>query len=250
VNAKLTRDLPTPLAVPYAMYHYGSRKDMALLFGLLEKTLLFVENVLRACASDFTDLSRPASLGFRIARIRKLSQAEGMDHRVGAARAFLNNKTSVQRIIQLRNRWAHADSVGRDVLLRRDKEVEQDLDEILEPVALLRLVLNDSEFEPAKQYVLSGMRGLFEPVELRGAWRLPIDTQLVAVEDELVVPLTPFFTWERGPSGENRVKLLTRVEGRSVHEYLDPLGDSQETSSGKRLPKSSSARRGRSPNDL
>jgi hypothetical protein len=229
VNAELIRQLPTPLATAYATHHFGGHKDVGRLFRLLESTLFFMDNVLRALAMDYSDLQRPASLGFRLDRIGKLS--ERYDY-VGIASPgwFANDKPRIERLVRLRNRWAHEGTASPQEASSEMSEVESGLDAILEPLRRLELLLTEKTGDEITAYRLMGLRGLFEPETVTvpaSAYEVvtsALDSDLCIRVAEELVSLHPFMRARKGVTGENRVDLLAKANFRG-YDYIDATGD-------------------------
>jgi hypothetical protein len=199
------------------------------LFLITEAVLIYTEDVLRAQLGDQSDLKTPAAMGKRVERCLVLTNRLKSMGREPAIEFVKENEENadLRLLISTRNKWVHS---GRSSNIDRIT-LDRALVRILSQLARVSIVLlREATAETPNAIALAGMSGLFggTPVALhREPSQLPIlessgSTLIAVVSQGEIFDLFPFFVYERGRSGENRVKLLTRISGDKP-EYLDPF---------------------------
>jgi hypothetical protein len=129
-------------------------------------------------------------------------------------------------LISARNKWAHAAPAPLSDRLKLDGALDRLLG-VVEGVCIVVVTSVQSGHTIAK--TLAGVSGLFggrsmtldrSLQELLSAADCP---QLIALPAHgMPVLLCPYLAFEIGRAGENRVKLLTRINA-GTREYLDPV---------------------------
>jgi len=238
MSTDLTDNLPTPLAYIVSRYMYRSAPSLPRLISILEITLLFIEDVLRAQAQFDQDMRRPATLGVKAGFIRELVRKLRRDGREPIFDFFEREDADIlQRMVSVRNRWAHGWSSERMDDGTVDK-FEHDLFRILRAVTQIHIVVGPIEGQRPVLYELRGVRGLFDPsVVIHGPSVQGLNPGAILAwrANGPEVSLYPFMRWYIGKFREHRLEFLSVVEPPKLL-YLDPLGSMDGEMAGEIAP--------------
>jgi len=237
MSTDLTDKLPTPLAYMVSRYMYRRAPSLPRLIAILEMTLLFIEDLLRAQAQFDQDRRRPAPLGVKAAHIRELARRLRLDGREPIVNILNEDADVIPRMVRVRNQWAHGwSSEGMDE--RMADEFEHDLFRIFRAVERVHIVIGPIEGQGPVLCELRGMRGSFDPsIVVNGppvqgvkpgavfAWRA----------NGPEVPLYPFMRWYMGRFREHRLEFLS-VADPPKYLYIDPLGSMEDEVAGEIAP--------------